>query len=279
MGGVDLLKRLAVNLVALPAALVLIAITAAMGQTIPDHVPPMRFVVVRSSAQCEPTCPEWISAEGRIEADSPGLLKALLKGIGDRKLPVVLDSPGGEAEAAMALGHIIRARQLDTMVAKTVFSDCGPETKACKPHQSKTRLGVVDPVGALCSSACPIVLAGGVRRLADSRAFVGIHRIMVNMPITRTVHGKKVQNIEFVRVPKWYERKMENYFKELNAGTWIVSAMQNTPDANMRYLLPFELMDLNLTTEFGHGDTLTDVDVCKTTPPASNCRTDQVADK
>ncbi|TGT50271.1 hypothetical protein EN809_040095, partial [Mesorhizobium sp. M2E.F.Ca.ET.166.01.1.1] len=35
----------------------------------PDLGPPMRFAVVRSSAPgCEPNCPEWIAAEGTIEA-------------------------------------------------------------------------------------------------------------------------------------------------------------------------------------------------------------------
>ncbi|TIT97889.1 MAG: hypothetical protein E5W55_07925, partial [Mesorhizobium sp.] len=38
----------------------------------PDLGPTMRFAVVRSSAPgCEPNCPEWISAEGTIEAGTP----------------------------------------------------------------------------------------------------------------------------------------------------------------------------------------------------------------
>ena len=45
----------------------------------PDLGPAMRFVVVRSSApDCEPNCPEWISAEGTIEASTPALFTRLL---------------------------------------------------------------------------------------------------------------------------------------------------------------------------------------------------------
>ncbi|MER9692649.1 hypothetical protein NKJ16_12055 [Mesorhizobium sp. M0179] len=252
---------------------VLLAIGGAIAQTTPEpailaYTPPMHFVVVRNSTPgCEPTCPEWISAEGHIVAGTPALLKALLKKLGPRKLPLALNSPGGETDAAMALGHMIRASGLDTMVGKTEFSECAPDTKACGPGD--LRFGVANPVGAVCSSACTMVLAGGVRRLADSRAFVGIHRIM--LPTAKKIHGKKT--IVLVPIPKWYERKVDSYFTEMKAGSWIVSAMQKTPDDSIRYLMTYELLDLNLITETGHGDTRTSIDICKTTPPAGNCRT------
>ena len=72
------------------------AFAANTKKSAPDLGPTMRFVVVRSSAPgCEPTCPEWISAEGSIVAGTPALFKRTLKGLGSRKLPVVVDSPGG----------------------------------------------------------------------------------------------------------------------------------------------------------------------------------------
>ncbi len=50
------------------------------------EIPSMRFAVVRSNAPgCEPNCPEWISAEGTIEADTPGLLKRTLKALKGRQ--------------------------------------------------------------------------------------------------------------------------------------------------------------------------------------------------
>ncbi|AZO47899.1 MAG: hypothetical protein EOS58_18215 [Mesorhizobium sp.] len=143
--------------------LVLLAIGDAIAQTAPEpimlqHAPPMGFIVVRSNAPgCEPTCPEWISAQGHIEAGTPALLKALLKKLGHRKLPLVLNSQGGETEAAMALGHMIRAGGLDTMVAKTVFSECAPDAKACglddlhfgiaNPYRRSLLVGLYDGSG------------------------------------------------------------------------------------------------------------------------------------
>ncbi|TIP63717.1 MAG: hypothetical protein E5X63_47215, partial [Mesorhizobium sp.] len=49
----------------------------------------MRFVLVRGrSFLCDPNCPEWISAEGTISAQTPERLRQLLDTIGDRRLPV-----------------------------------------------------------------------------------------------------------------------------------------------------------------------------------------------
>ena len=79
-----------------------------------DDSPPMAFAVVRSAEPgCEPTCPEWISAEGAIVAATPARLKSLLKTLGGRKLPIVIWSPGGDVDAALALGRMIRQRKLD----------------------------------------------------------------------------------------------------------------------------------------------------------------------
>ena len=71
----------------------------------------MVFVVVRGGEPgCEPTCPEWISAEGGIVADTPARLTKLLKTVGGRRLPIVVSSPGGDVDAALALGRMIRQR-------------------------------------------------------------------------------------------------------------------------------------------------------------------------
>lgn len=149
---------------------------------IPDDNSPMRFVIVRSNAPgCEPTCPEWISAEGKIVSGSPGRLRTLLEHIGGRRLPVVLYSSGGDVDAALALGYLIREKKLDTMVARTVFVDCATREKKCNRGKDKFRVfaGVTQTEGALCSSACTVVLAGGTKRLANCYPCVGIHEIVM----------------------------------------------------------------------------------------------------
>jgi len=77
----------------------------------------MRFIIARSSAVgCKLNCPEWISAEGAITADTPALLKRVLKKLGTRKLPIIVNSPGGDVDAALQLGRIIRKNGLDIAI-------------------------------------------------------------------------------------------------------------------------------------------------------------------
>ncbi|TIM19564.1 MAG: hypothetical protein E5Y61_34240, partial [Mesorhizobium sp.] len=65
-----------------------------------DGFSEMRFIIARSSAVgCKPNCPEWISAEGAIAAGTPALLKRVLKKLGTRKLPIIVNSPGGDVDA------------------------------------------------------------------------------------------------------------------------------------------------------------------------------------
>src|ERR1700681_4360992 len=66
---------------------------------------PMRFVVVRSShADCEPKCAEWISAEGKIVSTTAEQFAGLMRSLGQRKLPVLVSSPGGSLGVAIDMG-------------------------------------------------------------------------------------------------------------------------------------------------------------------------------
>ena len=53
------------------------------------------FVAKGEPNACGPGCSEWIAAEGTIDSGAPKRLRAFLKGLGKRKLPMFLHSPGG----------------------------------------------------------------------------------------------------------------------------------------------------------------------------------------
>jgi hypothetical protein len=92
----------------------------------------MQFAIVRgSSPLCEPNCPEWIWAEGEIRSDTAKRFTTFLKTVGDRKLPVIIQSPGGDLDAALAMGRTIRAKKLDVAIGYTTFSSCAPRQKGC----------------------------------------------------------------------------------------------------------------------------------------------------
>lgn len=251
---------------------------AALAQNYPLPVKvdtPMQFAVVRSNAPgCEPTCPEWISAEGKIVSGSPGRLSALFKRIGGRRLPVVLHSPGGDVDAAIALGRFIRKNKIDTMVGRTLFAHCAPPETGCHVNDRKRIYqGVTLAIGADCSSACPFVLAGGRRRVANCVACVGIHEIVMERTVTRKKKGRKTTTRDVKPITKSYRRKIEKYFSEMGTGSWIVSAMQDTPNDKIRYLRADELTFVNLVPVQDWVDGLTANVVCATNPVADNCRT------
>jgi hypothetical protein len=130
--------------------------------------PRMRFILVRSLL-CMDDCPEWISAEGRITSDTPAQLKKILKTIGNRKMPIVFLSEGGEVDAAYAMGRMIRKAGLETAVGGTRLKDCPDDDMRCDAAIAKNEptLGDTYSYGAYCFSACPLVFAGGTSRVAS----------------------------------------------------------------------------------------------------------------
>jgi hypothetical protein len=151
----------------------------------------MQFAVVRgSNPLCEPICPEWIWAEGDIRSDTATRLKKFLKTLGDRKLPVIIQSPGGDLDAAFAMGRMIRAKGLDVAVGYTRFVSCAPRQKDCEAGKMGGYIGIAASGFAYCNSACPMVLAGGVKRFVGSWAQLGVHQITTTMILYETTTRK-----------------------------------------------------------------------------------------
>lgn len=211
----------------------------------------MRFVVVRSNqAGCEPTCPEWISAAGTVGAKTPALLKATLKTLAGRKLPLVLRSPGGDMAAAMALGRLIRKKQLNVAVGTTVFFGCQRDQQNCTANDRKgaAYIGKVVSAGA-CSQACTLVLASGVRRLAGE--------------------GTIVEDIPMLAANEAETRKLVAYYGEM--GVRYQSLAERLRNAAGR-LHPYQLsLELLLTGQLPVGQ-LVDAEICRATPAPDNCR-------
>ncbi len=171
---------------------------------------PMTVTLVRDdAARCGADCPEWLALTGRIGFDTPPRLAAALTRLGKRRVPVLLDSPGGESRAGLAMGRMLRARGLDTAVASTTLTACDVADRACAARLSDGRHPghVGTPLGVrsapVCASACVFVLAGGIRRSVPDGAFVGVHQakqVLTFHPVmntfrvlSRIVGGRKVE--------------------------------------------------------------------------------------
>ena len=105
---------------------------SALALEAPQLKDPMTVVIVRSAdPHCEPNCPEWISAEGQFAPGVDAAFAGALRAMGNRRLPIFFNSPGGSLEVAIRIGHMVRDRQLDVAVSKTIFDGCGPKDKNC----------------------------------------------------------------------------------------------------------------------------------------------------
>jgi hypothetical protein len=229
---------------------------------------PMRFAVVRSSAPgCEPNCPEWISAEGRITVDSAQALEDVLARVESRPLPVFIDSPGGDLRAALTMGRTIRHRGLAVAVGRTVYEGCAPSQAYCG-RRAVLFHGNVASTGAYCFSACPLVLAGGTARFVGEYADAGVHQPSK----TEMRYRKRARHAR--RVPAQTNPVMSTlaaYFREMGISRRLLTLLKSTPADEIRVLNMKELESTRLATAETGGEALADPARCRSANPLPNC--------
>lgn len=231
-----------------PALLGLVATTALASADLrpparPRGAPPMRFVrVVSADPACEPNCPEWLSAEGRIEPGSARAFAEMVERLSGRRLPILIHSPGGAVPDAIAMGELIRAKGLAVAVARTLIASCPESAPKCPDGPGKAITG-----GATCASACVLVLAGGVERLAGPVPLIGVHQITT---LVRVPEG--LAHLTSTR--KFYEQpgidaEVKNYLAAMGVGEPVMTLARKTPAASVRWLSLAELKASRLATQ------------------------------
>jgi hypothetical protein len=134
---------------------------------------------------------------------------------------VYLNSPGGSLVTAMQLGRVLREHAFDTRVgARTVDA-----TQA---------------TAGTCHSACPFVLAGGVRRSLETGSAIGLHRAANRVPV--------LDEYAFQRV---VEAQVVEYLVEMGVRVEVAAIMAIIPHDQIRDLAVDEARQLNLVNEPG----------------------------
>jgi hypothetical protein len=233
------LRALAVALLALIAAPTYAELRPQARQR---GVQPMRFVrVVSADPACKPNCPEWLSAEGRIEPGSATAFADAIANLKGRRLPILIHSPGGSVADAGAMGELIRAKGLAVAVARTLITNCPEASPKCPDGPGTAITG-----GATCASACVLVLAGGVERLAAPSALIGVHQTTTLVSETEGLaHLKSTRKIYEQR---GVDSALEAYFAAMGVGEPVMTLMRKTWAASIRWLSPAELKDSHLVT-------------------------------
>ncbi len=195
---------------------------------------PMNFILV-SDGDCSDTCVQWVSAEGAITHATPTRFAAFLATLKNRKLPIVIQSVGGDVDAALAIGQMIRNRKLDTAIGRTQLNDCPMLDPRCKEKMVKGgwSSGTVRSGGAYCFSACPFVVAGGVKRAASPNTSIGLHQI-TNGTKDQNYGGVSRRNLDAISTRKddRIEEKLGTYLDAMGVRSKDVFAMMGlaTPD-------------------------------------------------
>ncbi|WP_287068375.1 hypothetical protein [Mesorhizobium sp.] len=216
-----------------------------------------------------------------------------MKKLGRRKLQIIVNSPGGNVDAALQLGRIIRKNKLDIAVGITKFSDCWPGMKDCRANDGKgaAYFGIASDGGAMCNSACPLMFAGGVGRVVGSWAHLGVHQITTTHFRTtrqyrttyRVVRGKKYKfttetvtqdNVGYktYEMSKALERRLSAYLKEMGVGRGVLDVMKATPASVIRQIALDDMLTMKLVTSRASLDILTQAGICRRSPAPANCR-------
>jgi hypothetical protein len=238
----------------------------------------MQVVIVGDSRTgCEPNCAEWISAEGEIGSATAAQFRRVFKVLGQKKLPIFINSNGVNVQAAFAIGREIRKRGLDVAVERTIFEKCQAAPAACDRRTLKDGdKGRPEPIAAPCISSCVFILAAGTERLVPVYGFVGVHQLAAfqTLRLVRRTYRvqRKFQNWRMVKTRQLItERQLSSttfekdpnygptraYFTEMGIDTAkIMPLLLGTPHQNVHRMTPEERRETRVVTRVAAGHAL-----------------------
>ena len=139
------------------------------------------------------------------------------------------------------MGELIRAKGLAVAVARTLITNCPEASPKCPDGPGAAITG-----GATCASACVLVLAGGVERLAAPSALIGVHQTTTLVSETEGLaHLKSTRKIY---ESQGVDAAIEGYLSAMGVGEPVMTLMRKTWAASIRWLSLAELKDSHLAT-------------------------------
>lgn len=164
-----------------------------------------------------------LAADGVLELTGsivPGTADTFLaevNRVGEYVTTVALDSPGGSLDDALTISSAIRERGFDTLVRS----------------------------GSLCASACPVIFAGGVERVAEPKAAIGLHQIYAAATDTVTSPAEAMSGAQATTA------RVSRHLEEMGVDPSVWTFALETPPRQLYYLSAKELKDYDLATSMG----------------------------
>jgi hypothetical protein len=169
---------------------------------------PMRFVLQPGGVML---------AEGSIDQGASARLARELEERGEYVRRMTINSPGGSLDDAIAMAKLVRDRGIDTEV----------------------------PDGALCASSCPLLLAGGVRRVAGEKAAIGVHQFYA-------VSAKPLDPAQAMADAQMTTARISRHLKEMGVDPQMWIYALDTPPRSLYYFSREQLADYALVTGAPH---------------------------
>jgi len=162
-----------------------------------------------------------LTLTGTIDPGSATRFASEIEARGEYVQSVVLDSPGGSVEDALAMAELIHEQGLTTRVE----------------------------AGALCASSCPIIFAAGAARLASPEAAIGVHQIYATAMSGDPQSAMRAAGVAMSSAQTTTARIIAGLTRSgVDSALWLHAL--ETPPERLYYFSADEMQRLNLVTEF-----------------------------
>ncbi len=156
-----------------------------------------------------------LNVTGSIDPGSSARFAAEIGRVGEYVRQVSLNSPGGSVQDALAIARLIREKELVTHVGE----------------------------GNICASSCPLILAGGLERIAHAKAAIGVHQMFSG-------RGSEARNADLeVSGTQTLTAEVTRFLDEMGVDPAIWLHAMETPPQQLYYLTSEELTRYRLATE------------------------------
>jgi hypothetical protein len=158
------------------------------------------------------------SGVGLIKPGTAKAFERFLEKHGGEVKQITLHSPGGSVSDALEMARTIRKMKLTTLV----------------------------PSNGYCASSCPLVFAGGEKRIAEKEAWIGVHRIFTLKSVLGTLQ-------EGMAAAQSISARCQNFLIEMDVSPRVWIHAMTTPKNRLYVFTPDELTELKLATKVGKG--------------------------
>ena len=253
----------------------------------------MTFQIMRANKpECEPNCPQWIYAEGDVVAGTAAKFNQVLRMAG--KVPLlVIQSRGGDVRSALTMGKAIRARGMNVAVGYALSLACPSDDKFCSETLKSKQIsrGFVSSQASFCASACPLILAAGVERIAVADSIIGTHQI-VTKPLFQKVfyrekylmvRGRKqilsrtITKREIItgktttKLTPDFQAELKRYVKSMGIGGDFLDYYAKAPPTSIYKMSATERLETKIITSQKSPEFYARPAICAGTQPAANC--------